>query len=111
RWVRTAPSSASLRGNVELAQDLCFLAPRLAAAVLEAMTPALADRLAEDVADAAQDLVPWAFSLFALMNSQEEGFGEAEADYRTLREAVMAFVARTDWEAAGRSLTRAQLHE
>ena len=48
-WVRSASGASSLRGNAELADALGFFAPRVAAVIVRAMTPALIDRLQQDV--------------------------------------------------------------
>ncbi len=110
-WVRDARGDSGLGGPVELANDLAWLAPRLAAVVVAAMTPALANRLERDVAGAARDLVPWAFGLFHLLGSQDRQFWDTHGDHRALREAVLAFINATSWEAVGAAFTQAQLHE
>ena len=110
-WVREARGDSSVSGPVELANDLAWLAPRLAADVVIALTPALAVRLERDFAGAARDLVPWAFGLFHLLGSQDEQFWETHDDHRALRAAVLAFIDATSWEAVGTALTRAQLQD
>lgn len=109
-WVRSAPGSASLRGSVELVQDLMGIAPRVAAVLVAAMTPALLSRLERDPSGAAHDLVSWAFSLFPVVGSYDAGLWQT-GEYRALRDAVHAFVDKADWNAVGRNLTQAQLHE
>jgi len=110
-WVASAPPGASIRGNAELVHHLAWLAPRAAAAALTAITPTLSRRLEQDVAVASQDITPWAFSLFPVLNTQDEAFWQANRAHAALRQSVLDLVRSTDWAAAGGSLARAALHE
>lgn len=110
-WVGQDPEPPSLFGNAELVHQLAFTVPRVAAAVVTAMTPALIARLERDVTGTAQDLNSWAFSIFLFIGPLEEEVPEEDPRYEPLRAALRDLVARTNWETVGRSLTRAQLHE
>lgn len=111
-WVRDGADPSTLRDGAELAKDLAFTVPSAATAVIGALTPALSARLESDAADASNALWPWAFSLFPFLSSQDEEFWQAHAGtYGALRDAVAALVDVTDWARAGRSLSRARLHE
>lgn len=110
-WVGSASPSSSLRGLVSLAADLVFLGPLIAAAIIEAVTPSLAERIANQPASAAHELLPWAFSIFPLLAAEPDEFWQAEPGRCRVRAAVEALIASTDWEAAGRNLTNVPLHE
>ena len=110
-WIASAPSTNSLSGIIHLSEDLAFLSPLVAAAIIEAATPALAERIANQPAIAAHELFPWAFTVFPLLAPQPAEFWETEPGFNRLRSAIEGLVAKTDWEAAGHNLANAPLHE
>jgi hypothetical protein len=110
-WIASAPPTSRLYGIVHLSADLAFLSPMVAAEIIEAVTPALAERIATQPAAASYDLIPWAFSIFPLFASEQDEVRETEPGHNRVLEAVEALVANTDWDAAGRNLTQVALHE
>jgi len=87
---------------------MVWFAPRASGGIIKALAPALQLRLEEDLAAAAYDLAPWAFSVFDLVG---EAVLRAEPEYQPLQDPVMTLISETNWDAAGRSLSRAQLEE
>ena len=110
-WIQEDDAASSLRGSVEFVKSLAGLAPQLASVLVAAMAPSLSARLENDPSGAAHDLVPWAFSVFPLITVDDADVSAREADYRSLRTAVMDWIDQTDWEQVGRRLATGALHE
>jgi hypothetical protein len=108
RRIVAASAGSSLRGSVELVDDLVWLAPRVAAAIVRAATPAMASRLESDIAGASRDLVPWAFSVFPIVGAEGLEPGD-EARLEQVCDAIRDLVTKTDWRKAGGGVARAHL--
>lgn len=106
--VSEARPESSLRGPIELVHNLVWLAPRLAAAVVRATTPALARRLETDIAGASRDLVPWAFGVFSIVGEHGPESSD-EPDIEAVRSAIQDLLAATDWPEAGAGIAKSEL--
>lgn len=110
-WTAKATPDESVRGLVELASTLAFIAPNSAIATITAITPAVVGRLEVDPYAASQDLLPWAFGLFLALIPDAEPEWSDKTTYARLRAALSDLIGATDWTQVGKAVTQVRLHE